>query len=115
MSQAWSGSVLKTWLGNVDFVIFSTFSTMCDTISDTEPDSDYSESVFVDYLQIVDPAFLSSKLGDTCTGVPGRLLRKSQFYIEVHASQYIIDTVAEGYKLLFIADTPQPPQKKLNL
>ena len=82
---------------------------MCDTISDTEPDSYFTESVFVDNLQIVDPAFHSSKLGDTCTGVPGRLLRKSQFYIEVHASQYIIDTVEEGYKLLFLADTS--PQK----
>ena len=71
---------------------------MCDTISDTEPDP-----VFVD------PAFHSSKLGDTCTGVPGRLLKKSQFYIEVHASQYIIDTVEEGYKLIFVADT-SPPQ-----
>ena len=85
---------------------------MCDTISDTEPDSDFTESVFVDDLQIVDPAFQSSKLGDTCTGVPGRLLRKSQSYIEVHASQYIIDTVNEGYKLLFVAETPPPPKKK---
>ena len=112
MSQAWSGSVIKTWLGNVDFVIFSILSTMCDTVLDTEPDSDYSESVFVDDLQIIDPAFLQSKLGDTCTVVPGRLLGKSQFYIEVHASQYIIDTIAEGYKLLFVADTPH---KKLIL
>ena len=106
LSQAWLGSVLKTWLGNVEFVFFIIFSIMCDTVLDTEPDSDYSESVFVDNLQIIDPAFLQSKLGDTCTGVPGRLLGKSQFYIEVHASQYIIDTVAEGYKILFIAGTP---------
>ena len=45
-------------------------------VLDTEPDLDFSESVFVDDLQIVDPAFLESKLGDTCTGVPGRLLGK---------------------------------------
>ena len=82
---------------------------MCDTISDTEPDPVFTESVFVDDLKIVDPAFHSSKLGDTCTGVPGRLLKKSQFYIEVNASQYIIDTVEKGYKLVFVANT-QPPQ-----
>ena len=74
-----------------------------DDVLDTEPDSDFSESVFVDDLQIIDPAFLQSKLGDTCTGVPGRLLGKSQFYIEVHASQYIIDTIGDGYKLLLVA------------
>ena len=53
-------------------------------VPDTEPDSDFSESVFVDNLQIVDPAFLESKLVDTCMDVPGRLLGKSQFYIEIH-------------------------------
>ena len=88
---------------------------MCDTISDTEPDSDFTESDFVDALQIIDPAFHSSKLGDTCcTGVPGRLLGKSQFYIEVNASQYIIDTIADGYKLLFVANTPPPKFYKKN-
>ena len=83
-------------------------------VLDTEPDLDFSESVFVDDLQIVDPIILESKLGDTCMGVPGRLLGKSQFYIEVHASQYIIDTIADGYKLLFVANTPPPKFYKKN-
>ena len=87
---------------------------MCDTTFDTDPEPVFTESVFVDNLQIVDPALHSSKLGDTCTGVPGRLLKKSQFYIEVNASQYIIDTVEEGYKLIFVANPP-PPQKKMFL
>ena len=87
---------------------------MCDTTFDTDPEPVFTESVFVDNLQIIDPALHSSKLGDTCTGVPGRLLKKSQFYIEVHASQYIIDTVEEGYKLFFVANPPPPKFYKKN-
>ena len=75
---------------------------------------DFSTSVFVDDYQLIDSALLESKLGDTCTGVPGRLLGKSQFYIEVHASQYIIDTIEDGYKLIFVADTPSPKFYKKN-
>ena len=81
---------------------------MCDQI-ETEPEVDYSTSVFIDNLEICDSSLLDSKLGDTCTGVLSRLLGKSQFYLDVHASQYIIDTIYSGYKLLFIADTPAPP------
>ena len=89
MLQALSGSFFSTWLGKVNFVILSNPSNMADVL-DTEPDSDFSESVFVDDLQIIDPAFLQSKLGDTCTGVPGRLLGKSQFYIEVPLMTYLL-------------------------
>ena len=82
---------------------------MCDTL-DTDPDPVYDQSVFVDNLQLLDPVLLNNKLGDTCMGVPGRLLGKSQFYTEINASQYIIETVQEGYyKLIF---TP-PPKKNL--
>ena len=84
---------------------------MCDTLLDTDPDPVFDQSVFVDNLQLVDPALLSNKLGDTCTGVPGRLLGKSQFYTDINASQYIIETVQEGYKLVCVADPP-PPKKK---
>ena len=49
---------------------------------DTDPDPVYDQSVFVDNLQLIDPVLLNNKLGDTCTGVPGRLLGKSQFYTE---------------------------------
>ena len=59
-------------------------------------------------------ALLESKLGDTCTCVPGRLLGKLPFYIEVHVSQYIIDTIEDGYKLIFVADTPPPKFYKKN-
>ena len=74
---------------------------MCDTLLDTDPDPVFDQSVFVDNLQLIDPALHSNKLGDTCTGVPGRLLGKSQFYTEINASQYIIETVQEGYKPVF--------------
>ena len=77
-------------------------------ISETEPEVDNSTSVFVDNFELIDSALLESKLGDTCTGVPGRLLGKSPFYLDVHASQYIIDTIHTGYKLLLVSNTPPP-------
>ena len=63
-------------------------------VLETDPDVDFSTSVFVDDYELIDSALLESKLGETCTGVPGRLLGKSQFYIKVHASQYIIDLLS---------------------
>ena len=38
-----------------------------DDVLETEPDVDFSTSVFVDDYQLVDSALLESKLGDTCT------------------------------------------------
>ena len=87
---------------------------MCDTLLDTDPDPVFDQSVFVDNLQLIDPALHSNKLGDTCTGVPGRLLGKSQFYTEINASQYIIETVQEGYKLVFVAGNSPPRFFKKN-
>ena len=55
-----------------------------------------------------------SKLGDTTTGVPGCLLRKTLFYLEIKASQYIQDTVSSGYKILFFDDQPPPKFCKRN-
>ena len=52
---------------------------MCDQLS-TEPEVDYSTSFFIDNTELCDSSLLDSKLGDTCTGVPGRLLGKLQFY-----------------------------------
>ena len=50
-------------------------------VLETEPDVDFSTSVFVDDYELIDSALLESKLGDTCTGVPGRLLGKPQFIL----------------------------------
>ena len=86
---------------------------MCDQL-ETEPEVDYSTSVFNDNLEIFDSSLLDSKLGDTCTGVPGRLLGKSQFYLDVNASQYIVQTIESGYELVFINDTPPPTFMKRN-
>ena len=49
-----------------------------------------------------------------CTGVPVRLLGKSQFYLDSNASQYIVQTIETGYKLVFITDTPPPSFMKRN-
>ena len=76
-----------------------------------EPDytdlNDYNESMASE-----DDLFLKSanfeKLGDTNIGVPGRLLGKHLFYLEIDASQYIIDTIQGGYKLVFVDDIPPP-------
>ena len=80
----------------------------------TEEETDYSVSVFLDENELCDLSLLNSKLGDTCTGVPGRLLGKSAFYLEVKASQYIVQTIESGYKLIFVNDSPPPPFMKRN-
>ena len=80
-----------------------------------EPDfTDFSN--YNDSMASEDDLFIQSanfeKLGDTNSGVPGRLLGKHQFYLEVGASQYIVDTIQSGYKLVFENDIP-PPQSYL--
>ena len=40
--------------------------------------------------------------------MPGCLLRKTLFYLELKASQYIQDKVSSGYKILFFDDQPPP-------
>ena len=47
------------------------------------------------------------KLKDTDIRLPGRLLGKTDPYIELGASQYIVNTIADGYKLVF-TNTPPP-------
>ena len=77
---------------------------------DLEPDPVYDSSVILDNFQLIDPILFGDKLGDTNKGVPGRLLGKSQFYAEIGASQYIVETIEHGYKLVFLCGTPPPPQ-----
>ena len=67
---------------------------------DLEQDPVYDSSIILDTFQLTDPILLDDKLGDTNKGVPGRLLGKSQFYTEVGASQYIIETIEFGNKLV---------------
>ena len=59
---------------------------------------DYRDISFIDETASLD------KLGDTNSGVPGRLLGKYQFYLDIGASQYIQDWMESGYKLLFNHD-----------
>ena len=72
-----------------------------------EDEPDYSQSIFIDENELKTNALTSiDRLGDTFTGVPGRLLGKSAFYLEVKASQYIVDTVTSEYKLIFRITNP---------
>ena len=47
-------------------------------------------------------------LGDTNIVVPGRILGKLSAYEEAGASDYVLNTVREGYKLVFV-DNVFPP------
>ena len=59
---------------------------------------------FTDYLQSAQ----LNKLGDTNTGVPGRLLGSSEICLEAGAGKYILETIDRGYKLMFIDNVPPP-------
>ena len=48
-------------------------------------------------------------LGDTNTKVPGRIKGKLEAYLEADASKYVLQTISEGYRLIFINDVPPPP------
>ena len=104
--QAWSRIFLFLRLGKVEFCNICISKIIMSGNLDTDPDPVFDRSVFIDNVQLVDPVLFSDKLGDTNKGVPGRLLGKSQFYTEINANQYIIETIQEGYKLVFVGGTP---------
>ena len=54
------------------------------------------------------------KLGDTNLAVPGRLLGRVEAYKGAGASEYILDTVCLGYKLVFIDGKTPPSSFKEN-
>ena len=43
---------------------------------------------------------------NTNTGVPGRLLGCTEIYLEARAERYILETIDQGYKLMFIDNGP---------
>ena len=63
--------------------------------------------IFVNALQ-PDNLDADVVLGDTNTKVPGRIKGKLKAYLEADASKYVLDTIAEGYKLIFIDNVPPP-------
>ena len=83
-----------------DFVKISHFS-----FDKNAPDIKVSENEFSSHLQSEAPVIL----GDTNSIVPGRLLGKTKAYREANASQYVLDTVQYGYKLIFLDNVPPPP------
>ena len=64
-----------------------------------------------DYLQSAQ----LSNLGDNNTDVPGRLLGCSEIYLQVEACKYILDTIDQGYKLMFIDNVPPPSSQRRNI
>ena len=68
-------------------------------------DVQFDDFEFVSNLQSETPAVL---LGDTNVKVPGRIKGKTEAYIKAKASQYVLDTVSLGYKLIFINDEIPP-------
>ena len=67
---------------------------------------DYRDISFIEEDAVLQTASLD-KLGDTNSGLPGRLLGKHQFYLDIGASQYIKNSVESGYKF-FYDDQPPP-------
>ena len=82
------------------------------TVNLDEPD--FSYSIVIENSEMTESLTSLERLGDTFTGVPGRPLGKSAFYIEVEASQYIIDTVSSGYQLIFLNNQTPPVLFKRN-
>ena len=58
----------------------------------------FTENEFVSNLQSLDSDIV---LGDTNVKVPGRIKGKTEAYRKANASQYVLDTVTVGYKLIF--------------
>ena len=77
------------------------------------PEPDFTNHL--NFSEIHDPSFLECslasvasqvKLGDTNLAVPGRLLGRVEAYKVAGVSEYILDTVRLGYKLVFIDGKP---------
>ena len=91
--------------------------------SEPEPEPDFTnvsgmgfgyEGVDVEHCEDFVKALKSENLdaevilGDTNIKVPGRIKGKLNAYLEANASEYVLNTIAEGYKLIFIDDVPPP-------
>ena len=50
---------------------------------DLVEDPVFDKSVILDSIRLFDPILIDNKLGDTNKGVPGRLLGKHQFYMDI--------------------------------
>ena len=81
------------------------------TFSSDQITSNLESSVIEQSLS--DVAALIS-LGDTNIAVPGRILGKLGAYEEAGASDYVLDTVREGYKLVFENDVFPPSDFREN-
>jgi hypothetical protein len=85
------------------------FSNVC--FDNLEDISNAADKDFVDSLESVAAGV---KLGDTNVKTPGRILGKIEAYVEAGASDYVLETVSLGYKLVFEGGVPPPPSFKPN-
>ena len=74
-------------------------------LEDFNPNVPLTDNEFVSNLQSQDSDIV---LGDTNVKVPGRIKGKTEAYRKADASQYVLDTVTVGYKLIFINDEIPP-------
>ena len=85
------------------------FSNVC--FDNLEDISNAADKDFVDSLESVAAGV---KLGATNVKTPGRILGKIEAYVEAGASDYVLETVSLGYKLVFEGGVPPPPSFKPN-
>lgn len=68
----------------------------------------------VSFIETVQDVAAGIKLGDTNIKTPGRILGRIEAYIDSGASEYVVETVRVGYKLVFEGGVPPPPSFKNN-
>ena len=68
----------------------------------------------VSFVETVKDVAAGMKLGDTNIKTPGRILGRIEAYIDSGASEYVVETVRVGYKLVFEGGVPPPPSFKCN-
>ena len=79
------------------------YTPLCDFVGDTFCGDD---SLIVSTISSVAS---QASLGGTNTAVPGRLLGRVEAYLEAGTSEYFLETIRYGHKLVFEKDTPPPP------
>ena len=79
-----------------------------------EDECDHKMCDDVAFTETLESVAAGVRLGDTNTQTPGRILGKIDAYVEAGASEYVVETVRLGYKLVFEDGTPPPPIFKSN-
>jgi hypothetical protein len=73
-----------------------------------DPNAPVIENDFHEFVSNLQSQTSDIILGDTNTKVPGRIKGQTEAYRKADASQYVLDTVTVGYKLIFINNKIPP-------